>query len=326
MTLLIDCLIKKYLCRLNVIALLSLFHSEKLLKISNSLHHTISLLFTGTLVSSCDLCHDEATCQESRERGDTFASQAKACVCKDGYVGDGLTCYSTKLCSDSSCCSQGYHWSPDSGCVDTDECSLPDSPCAPPQVCQNTPGSFECMEPSSSTRSGPSSQSVQFNCGDNVCPIGMDCIGNNGHGCADPCDHYTVLDDEWRSTNNTMNQILHCDRDVNWQGWYRLFLGQTNAHIPERCVAEQSCGTDAPLWITEPHPTQSKEIVNRNVCGAWRDNCRTFRWHVIHVKLCYENYYVYKLVKPIGCHLAYCTGIVLFETSLQWYKKLNLLT
>ncbi|XP_044203258.1 uncharacterized protein LOC122979669 [Thunnus albacares] len=178
------------------------------------------------------------------------------------------------------------------------------------------------MEPSSSTRSGPSSQSVQFNCGDNVCPIGMDCIGNNGHDCADPCDNYTVLDDEWRSTNNTMNPILHCDINVNWQGWYRLFLGQTNAHIPESCVAEQSCGTDAPLWITEPHPTQSKEIVNRNVCGAWRGNCCTFRSHVIQVKLCYENYYVYKLVKPIGCHLAYCTEVNRTEPAVEGQVRL----
>ncbi|KAM7390920.1 hypothetical protein PAMA_008901 [Pampus argenteus] len=263
----------------------------------------------GTLVSSCDSCHDEATCRESRERGDSFASQVISCVCKDGFVGDGLTCYNTKLCSDSSCCSQGYHWSLDSGCVDTDECSLPESPCPPPQVCQNTPGSFQCMEPSSSTRSGNSSQSVQFTCGHNVCPLGMDCImSGNWTGCGDPCDHYTVLDDEWRSTNNTMNQIVRCDRNVNWQGWYRLFLGQMSAHIPEMCVADYRCGTHAPLWITEPHPTQSNEIVVRSVCGSW-GSCCSFSSNVIHVKLCYGNYYVYKLVMPSTCNLAYCAEV-----------------
>ncbi|KAM7418746.1 hypothetical protein PAMA_016053 [Pampus argenteus] len=264
---------------------------------------------SGTLVSSCDSCHDEATCRESRERGDSFASQVISCVCKDGFVGDGLTCYNTKLCSDSSCCSQGYHWSLDSGCVDTDECSLPESPCPPPQVCQNTPGSFQCVEPSSSTRSGNSSQSVQFTCGHNVCPLGMDCITNgNWTGCDDPCDHYTVLDDEWRSTNNTINPIVHCDRNVNWQGWYRLFLGQMSAHIPEMCVADNRCGTHAPLWITEPHPTQSNEIVVRSVCGSWR-SCCSFSSNVIHVKLCYGNYYVYKLVMPSTCSLAYCAEV-----------------
>ncbi|XP_078022219.1 scavenger receptor cysteine-rich type 1 protein M130-like [Epinephelus lanceolatus] len=265
---------------------------------------------SGTLVSSCDSCHDEATCLESQERGDTFTSQAVSCVCKDGFVGDGLTCYDTKLCSDSSCCSQGYHWSPDRGCVDTDECSLPDSPCTPPQVCQNTPGSFECLQPSSRARMGNSSQSVQFSCGNTVCPVGMDCIRNNGtQRCADPCEHYTVLDDDWRSTNNTSNEILHCDRNVNWQGWYRFFLGQTSAHIPDRCIGENRCGTHTPMWITQPNPTQPDEIVTRTACNAWAGSCCYFPSPTIHVKLCYGNYYVYKLVKPTACQLAYCAEV-----------------
>ncbi|XP_047198100.1 soluble scavenger receptor cysteine-rich domain-containing protein SSC5D-like [Hippoglossus stenolepis] len=265
---------------------------------------------SGTLVSSCDSCHDESMCLESRERGDTFSGPVLSCVCKDGFVGDGLTCYDTKLCSDSSCCSQGYHWSPDSGCVETDECSLPDPPCAPPQVCHNTPGSFICMVPSSTVRSGPSPQSVQFRCGNTVCPTGMDCISNNGVArCADPCERYTELHHDWRSTDNTMNLIPRCDRDVNWQGWYRLFLNQTSAHVPERCVQTNRCGTHAPLWITEPHPTQPGVIVNRNVCNHWSSSCCSFRSHTINVKLCNGNYYVYKLVKPSTCNLAYCAEV-----------------
>ncbi|KAK9539801.1 hypothetical protein VZT92_002298 [Zoarces viviparus] len=196
----------------------------------SSTYQTVLVRLTGTLVTSCDLCHDGASCLESRERGDSFPNQA--CVCKDGFVGDGLTCYDTKLCSDSSCCSRGYHWSPDRGCVDTDECSLPDSPCTSPQVCQNTPGSFICLEPSSRTRVARSSQFAQFSCGHTVCPLGMDCISSNGTlRCADPCENYTVLDDDWRSTNNTSNQILHCDQHIDWQGWYRLLLEQTRSLI-----------------------------------------------------------------------------------------------
>ncbi|XP_060906320.1 uromodulin-like [Labrus mixtus] len=265
---------------------------------------------SGTRVSSCDSCHDEAACLESKERGDTFSSQTLSCVCNDGFVGDGLMCYNIKLCSDSSCCKEGYQWSPDRGCVDTDECSLTDSPCKPSQVCRNTPGSFVCLEPSPSSRSGPSSQSVQFSCGSTVCPSGTDCVRMNGTlQCADPCQEYTVLNDDWRSTNNTSPQNLHCDRDVNWQGWYRLFLGQTNANIPERCVAERRCGTHAPLWITTPHPTQSGQIVNRTVCNSWSGSCCRFSSHTIHVKLCYGNYFVYKLVQPSTCSLAYCAEV-----------------
>ncbi|CAB1456741.1 unnamed protein product [Pleuronectes platessa] len=92
----------------------------------------------------------------------------------------------------------------------------------------------------------------------------MDCISNNGVDCcADPCERYTELHHDWRSTDNTMNLNPRCDRDVNWQGWYRLFLNQTSAHVPESS-------------------------------------------HTINVKLCNGNYYVYKLVKPNGCCLAYC--------------------
>uniref|UniRef100_UPI0037E8697A uromodulin-like n=1 Tax=Semicossyphus pulcher TaxID=241346 RepID=UPI0037E8697A len=262
------------------------------------------------LVTGCDSCHDEAACLESRERGDTFSSHVVSCVCKEGFVGDGQKCYDIKLCLNSSCCEEGYHWSAERGCVDTDECSLPDSPCKQHQVCQNTPGSFECLEPSPSTRSAPSSSSVQFSCGQSVCPSGMDCIRFNGNlRCADPCQNYAVLNDDWRSTNNTSTQNLHCDRNVNWQGWYRLFLWGKSAHIPERCVAENRCGTHAPLWITEPHPTRSDQIVNRTVCNAWSGSCCRFTSHDIHVKHCYGNYYVYKLVQPSGCSLAYCAEV-----------------
>ncbi|XP_074521549.1 uncharacterized protein LOC141787165 [Halichoeres trimaculatus] len=216
-------------------------------------------------------------------------------------------CYDVKHCSDSSCCEDGYQWSPDRGCVDTDECSLKDSPCRPSQVCQNTPGSFECLEPSPNTRSSPSSQSVQFSCGNTSCPLGTDCINFNGTvHCADPCLYHTRLNDEWRSTNNTSTDNPRCDQYVSWQGWYQLRLGQISAQIPERCIAENRCGTHAPMWITTPHPTQVDQIVNRTVCNSWSGSCCRFSPHIIHVKLCYGGFYVYKLVQPSNCYLAYC--------------------
>ncbi|CAJ1063817.1 deleted in malignant brain tumors 1 protein-like [Xyrichtys novacula] len=263
----------------------------------------------GTLVTSCDSCHDQAACLESGERGDTFSSQVLSCVCKDGFVGNGLTCYDVNLCNDSSCCEDGYQWSSDRGCEDTDECSLKDSPCKPFQVCKNTPGSFECLESFSRTRSGLSSQSVRVGCGNTICPLGMDCIRMNGTlRCADPCQHYTALNDEWRSTNNTSN-VIQCDRNINWEGWYRLFLGQTSAQIPEWCVPPNRCGTHAPLWITAPHPTQPGRIEHRTVCNSWSGSCCRFDSHNISVKLCYGSYYVYKLARPSVCYLAYCAEV-----------------
>ncbi|CAG06034.1 unnamed protein product, partial [Tetraodon nigroviridis] len=121
-----------------------------------------------TVVTSCDSCHDEAACLETKDRGDAFLTFS--CVCKDGFVGDGLTCYDRNLCRDSECCGQGYQWSAEGGCQDVDECSLPDSPCQEPQVCQNTQGSYECLQPSSSTKSDRAVKSVQFDCGYGLCP------------------------------------------------------------------------------------------------------------------------------------------------------------
>uniref|UniRef100_A0AAZ1XWB8 Uncharacterized protein n=1 Tax=Oreochromis aureus TaxID=47969 RepID=A0AAZ1XWB8_OREAU len=135
---------------------------------------------------------------------------------------------------------------------------------------------------------------------------GVDCTNFQ---CFDPCQNYTALNDDWRSTNNTNIQDLHCDRNIDWQGWYRLFLGQSSARIPERCVDSNRCGTHAPLWITQPHPTQAGEIVNRTVCNTWSGSCCLFTSHTIEVKLCYGNYYVYKLQKPVTCYLAYCAEV-----------------
>eukprot|EP00066_Takifugu_rubripes_P021522 XP_011610788.1 PREDICTED: deleted in malignant brain tumors 1 protein-like [Takifugu rubripes] len=162
---------------------------------------------SGTLVTSCDSCHDEATCLETKDRGDSFLKLS--CACKDGFVGDGLTCYDQKLCSDSDCCAQGYQWSAERGCEDTDECSLPDSPCQPPQVCRNTLGSYECLQPPSRTKSGPSDRSVQVDCGHGLCPEGMDCLeGSDGFmNCVDPCENYSVLNDDWRATNYTSDEV-----------------------------------------------------------------------------------------------------------------------
>lgn len=289
------------------------------------MHQTMLKLFIGTLVTSCDSCHDGATCLESQERGDSFIKHRLSCVCKDGFVGDGITCYNTKLCSDSSCCSQGYHWSAESGCVDIDECSLPDSPCLLSQVCQNTPGSFECLQPSSSTRSDPSSQYVQFDCGDTICPSGMDCLnGSDGiMNCVDPCESYSVLNDDWRSVNNTSTQTITCDSGFNGKTWYRFSLWQTTAHIPEWCVDKGRCGTHIPLWISTPHPTQSDVIERHTVCGHWNGRCCYYKDSYNYIKLCNGNFYIYKLNKARLCNAAYCAGIVPSEISLCCNSKFN---
>uniref|UniRef100_A0A672YD73 ZP domain-containing protein n=1 Tax=Sphaeramia orbicularis TaxID=375764 RepID=A0A672YD73_9TELE len=173
--------------------------------------------------------------------------------------------------------------------------------------------SFECLAPSSSSRSGASSRSVQFFCGGTRCPTGWDCIIRNGTShCADPCEHYTVVDDAWRAIDYRYDGTRHCDKMVSWEGWYRMYLGGLNAQIPEKCIKKYMCGTYAPMWLTEPHPSQSGIVVQRSVCNTWVDRCCYYDSHKIYVKRCYErqtggHFFIYGLKKPSMCDLAYCT-------------------
>nr|XP_046149467.1 uromodulin-like [Oncorhynchus gorbuscha] len=188
----------------------------------------------------------------------------------DGFVGNGITCYDPKICESGSCCRQGYRWSSILGCVDVDECSFPDQPYAP-QVCENTPGSFNCLVLSDDnlrsvqhTSPNVDPHSVQFMCGDTECPVGQDCISIGGTSrCADHCQHYSVLNDAWRATN--YRGIGNCDKDINFRGWYRMFLGDTSVQMPERCVQKHTCGTNSPMWLTDPHPQLLDGVVQRGV-------------------------------------------------------------
>ncbi|KAA0724936.1 Alpha-tectorin Precursor [Triplophysa tibetana] len=50
----------------------------------------------------------------------------------------------------------------------------------------------------------------------------------------DPCDSYTSLDEPWRSTDNYYYNFSYynsmCDYNVEWNGWYRLFISETLIH------------------------------------------------------------------------------------------------
>ncbi|XDV15964.1 hypothetical protein PO909_015875, partial [Leuciscus waleckii] len=131
----------------------------------------------------------------------------------------------------------------------------------------------------------------------------------------DPCDNYTELNDTWRSINNTHRSVRNCDRSVSWSGWYRLFINNTSAHIPDTCVVYGRCGTDIPLWIRGGHPTVTDGVVTRDVCGHWDNYCCYFGSFPIKVKACPDNYYVYELVSPTGYCSAYCADTGSINTS-----------
>lgn len=226
-------------------------------------------------------------------------------------MGDGFTCYNKTTCNDD-CCFQGYSWSPLRGCVDIDECSLPSPPCGPDQLCENTPGSYTCqvtrdLQHDAAAQTSP--RSLVFRCGDVQCPLGQDCLQVNGTSrCADPCQHYTPLHDDWRATTfDSKSTRSRCDTSVSWSGWYRLFIGNTSVQMPERCIEKYMCGTTAPLWLKTPHPQFPEGIIRASVCGKG-SSCCGYQPSPIHVKACPGNYYVYKFVSPKSCNLAYCAG------------------
>uniref|UniRef100_A0A9J8B5F8 Uncharacterized protein n=1 Tax=Cyprinus carpio carpio TaxID=630221 RepID=A0A9J8B5F8_CYPCA len=131
----------------------------------------------------------------------------------------------------------------------------------------------------------------------------------------DPCYNYTVLDDPWRSTSNTNSS--KCDKSVTWSGWYRLLINGLSAHILDTCVAQYSCGTDVPLWIRGGHPTVQDGVVTRDVCGHLINYCCYYGAYPIKVKACPGNYYVYELVRPNECNLAYCAEGQVFMVGPQ---------
>ncbi|KAG1973505.1 pancreatic secretory granule membrane major glycoprotein GP2-like [Pimephales promelas] len=135
----------------------------------------------------------------------------------------------------------------------------------------------------------------------------------------DPCYNYTVLDNPWRSINNTLNSSssssYKCDQSVSWSGWYRLFINGMSAHIPDTCVAEYSCGTWTALWIRGGHPTVTDGVVTRELCGNDESFCCSYRSYPIKVKACPGDYYVYELVRPAVPISAYCADTGSINTS-----------
>ncbi|XP_043094029.1 adhesion G protein-coupled receptor E1-like [Puntigrus tetrazona] len=133
----------------------------------------------------------------------------------------------------------------------------------------------------------------------------------------DPCYNYTVLDEPWRATSNTYgyHSYYMCDTSVSWSGWYRLFIYNQSAQIPDTCVTVYGCGTAIALWIRGGHPSVTDGVVTRDVCGSDGSYCCFHLSNPIKVKACPGNYYVYKLVSPTGCNFAYCAEVRSVNTS-----------
>uniref|UniRef100_A0A3P9JEA4 UMOD/GP2/OIT3-like D8C domain-containing protein n=1 Tax=Oryzias latipes TaxID=8090 RepID=A0A3P9JEA4_ORYLA len=120
------------------------------------------------------------------------------------------------------------------------------------------------------------------------------------------CHHYTELNDNWHSDYN-INGNSYCNGNYySPKGWYRMFVGQTSAQIPETCVQDSRCSSYNRYEMTQPHPTQYNQTVTRSLCYSYGSSCCYYTSDTIKVKLCYGDYYVYKLQRLPGCNTAYC--------------------
>uniref|UniRef100_A0A8C7WUF4 Fibronectin type-III domain-containing protein n=1 Tax=Oryzias sinensis TaxID=183150 RepID=A0A8C7WUF4_9TELE len=173
-----------------------------------------------------------------------------------------------------------------------------------------------------------------FPCGQTVCPPDQDCVIINGTAqCGEACQHYTELNDNWLSEYNINGNPYCSGSNSPTEGWYRMFVGQTSAQIPETCVQDSRCSSYNRLQMTQPHPTQYNQTVTRSLCDSYGSYCcSSTSSYSIKVKLCYGDFYVYKLQTLPGCNTAYCAvpkhsfraaGQDQTSITLRWNKVNN---
>ncbi|XP_068671272.1 uncharacterized protein [Montipora foliosa] len=125
--------------------------------------------------------------------------------------------------------------------------------------------------------------------------------------CGDECTNYTNLDQADRAVGNTNQSNFKCDRwdpgKIVSHDWYRM-TGASGDQIPEGCVPINRCGTRAPGWLNDTHPTVKDGLQRAQVCYHWNNDCCQWK-NNITIRNC-GSYFVYQLVKPPDCRLRYC--------------------
>ncbi|CAH3103801.1 unnamed protein product, partial [Pocillopora meandrina] len=117
---------------------------------------------------------------------------------------------------------------------------------------------------------------------------------------APECSNYQVLSENDRNT--AFKGSVKCDNSMATR-WYR-FQGGAGSQMPTKCVPINQCGTHAPGWLSDGHPTVNEGAVQRKVCFHWSSNC--CRWSSnIRVRNC-GGFFVYELVRAPTCSLRYC--------------------
>ena len=126
---------------------------------------------------------------------------------------------------------------------------------------------------------------------------------------SDPCGSYKSLDNPYRSTGYVAREGIDpmiCDYDLQ-TGWYR-FVNEVGGKMPETKVGRGHCGTIAPIWMQGQHPSTAEGTVVRTGCVNFNNQSGGCIPIPIKVRNC-NDFFVYRLVAPYGCHMAYCAGM-----------------
>ncbi|XP_069590249.1 uromodulin-like [Ranitomeya imitator] len=271
--------------------------------------------------SFCSRCDSNAICQKDL--------LDYTCICKEGFGGDGFSCYDTdecdyyrwpNPCSLGACintygsyycsCPSGYTWEHKT-CADVDECSARElNNCHPHATCNNTYGSYSCY--CAAGYYGDGYKCELDECSRDVCGFGRECVNSGGsHNCSDPCFSYTTLNEPSRSTSYYdyyyyyYYYYYYGRSDYYLNGWYR-FMGSGGIRMAEFCPSYGSCYTRYPMWLNGIHPEPADGIVNRTVCTSDSGICCQWSSNVM-VKACPGGFHVYKFSWPPMYYSGYCT-------------------
>ena len=128
----------------------------------------------------------------------------------------------------------------------------------------------------------------------------------------DHCVEYMVLDNAYRSVNNSENQS-YCDRpspfpqSSDWQGpgYYRM-ISPAGSRLPEFPAPYGHCGTPAPGWLRGEHPHDIYAEKDMTVCFNFELNHEDCLYKTsITVTNC-DAFFVYMLPDVPDCFMAYC--------------------
>ena len=120
--------------------------------------------------------------------------------------------------------------------------------------------------------------------------------------CSPECQNYQSLNSPDRKITYTTYHG-YCDNSITSR-WYR-FEGAAGTRLPTSCTPDWRCGTHAPGWLTNGHPSVADGEVTRKVCFSWSGDCCQHSVSSIKVRN-FGSYYVYYLISMHYCHYRYC--------------------